>query len=231
MLPKIWMECFLDQARGRPVLGQMRPVRNRSPTFVNLKMRLPARQAAMRFIPAGASSARSRNVAREKIPAPRSAFRAHGPRSKLTGPGKRSAPSGRPSVIYSGQIPAPTSRRRGSRAYERRTDRNTRDRNSRRRQGNTHEVADLAKVLHPIAGRPMLDYPLSTAEALANPSGSSLVVGRDAETRCASVSTVARIFVIQAAATRHRSRRSDRPRLPRGFPRRRARSATAIRRC
>jgi bifunctional UDP-N-acetylglucosamine pyrophosphorylase/glucosamine-1-phosphate N-acetyltransferase len=45
----------------------------------------------------------------------------------------------------------------------------------------TRMKSRTAKVLHPIAGRPMLDYPLSAAEALA-PERILVVVGRDAET-------------------------------------------------
>jgi bifunctional UDP-N-acetylglucosamine pyrophosphorylase/glucosamine-1-phosphate N-acetyltransferase len=44
----------------------------------------------------------------------------------------------------------------------------------------TRMKSRLAKVLHPIAGRPMLDYPLSTAEAL-EPERIVTVVGRDAD--------------------------------------------------
>jgi bifunctional UDP-N-acetylglucosamine pyrophosphorylase/glucosamine-1-phosphate N-acetyltransferase len=44
----------------------------------------------------------------------------------------------------------------------------------------TRMKSRTAKVLHPIAGRPMLDYPLSAAEALA-PERISVVVGRDAD--------------------------------------------------
>src|SRR5262245_37797676 len=44
----------------------------------------------------------------------------------------------------------------------------------------TRMKSRLAKVLHPIAGRPMLDFPLSAAEALA-PARLLAVIGRDAE--------------------------------------------------
>jgi bifunctional UDP-N-acetylglucosamine pyrophosphorylase/glucosamine-1-phosphate N-acetyltransferase len=44
----------------------------------------------------------------------------------------------------------------------------------------TRMKSRLAKVLHPIAGRPMLDYALSTAEAL-EPERIVTVVGRDAD--------------------------------------------------
>jgi bifunctional UDP-N-acetylglucosamine pyrophosphorylase/glucosamine-1-phosphate N-acetyltransferase len=44
----------------------------------------------------------------------------------------------------------------------------------------TRMKSRLAKVLHPIAGRPMLGYPLSAAEAL-KPERIIVVVGRDAE--------------------------------------------------
>ncbi|MBW2286613.1 MAG: bifunctional UDP-N-acetylglucosamine diphosphorylase/glucosamine-1-phosphate N-acetyltransferase GlmU [Deltaproteobacteria bacterium] len=44
----------------------------------------------------------------------------------------------------------------------------------------TRMKSRTAKVLHPIAGRPMLDYPLSAAEAL-EPDRVVVVVGRDAE--------------------------------------------------
>ncbi len=44
----------------------------------------------------------------------------------------------------------------------------------------TRMKSRLAKVLHPIAGRPMLDYPLSTAEAL-EPERIVAVVGCDAD--------------------------------------------------
>ncbi|NNL86853.1 MAG: bifunctional UDP-N-acetylglucosamine diphosphorylase/glucosamine-1-phosphate N-acetyltransferase GlmU [Myxococcales bacterium] len=54
----------------------------------------------------------------------------------------------------------------------------------------------LAKVLHPVAGRPMLDYPLSMAEELA-PSRLVVVIGRDADRVEATFSGRAR-FVVQA---------------------------------
>jgi len=44
----------------------------------------------------------------------------------------------------------------------------------------TRMKSRTAKVLHPIAGRPMLDYPLATAEAL-DPDRVVVVVGRDAD--------------------------------------------------
>src|SRR5262245_64646075 len=44
----------------------------------------------------------------------------------------------------------------------------------------TRMKSALAKVLHPIAGRPMLGYPLAAAEALA-PARLVVVVGRDSE--------------------------------------------------
>jgi bifunctional UDP-N-acetylglucosamine pyrophosphorylase/glucosamine-1-phosphate N-acetyltransferase len=44
----------------------------------------------------------------------------------------------------------------------------------------TRMKSRTAKVLHPIAGRPMLDYPLSVAESL-EPDRVVVVVGRDAE--------------------------------------------------
>jgi bifunctional UDP-N-acetylglucosamine pyrophosphorylase/glucosamine-1-phosphate N-acetyltransferase len=44
----------------------------------------------------------------------------------------------------------------------------------------TRMKSRTAKVLHPIAGRPMLDYPLSAAEAL-EPDRILVVIGRDAE--------------------------------------------------
>lgn len=44
----------------------------------------------------------------------------------------------------------------------------------------TRMKSNLAKVLHPIAGRPMLAYPLAAAEAL-EPERLVVVVGRDAE--------------------------------------------------
>ena len=44
----------------------------------------------------------------------------------------------------------------------------------------TRMKSRLTKVLHPIAGRPMLDYPLQAAEALS-PERIVTVVGRDAE--------------------------------------------------
>jgi len=44
----------------------------------------------------------------------------------------------------------------------------------------TRMKSRIAKVLHPIAGRPMLDYPLSTAEDL-EPERIVVVVGRDAD--------------------------------------------------
>lgn len=44
----------------------------------------------------------------------------------------------------------------------------------------TRMKSRIAKVLHPIAGRPMLDYPLSAAEAL-DPERIVVVVGRDAD--------------------------------------------------
>jgi bifunctional UDP-N-acetylglucosamine pyrophosphorylase/glucosamine-1-phosphate N-acetyltransferase len=44
----------------------------------------------------------------------------------------------------------------------------------------TRMKSGIAKVLHPIAGRPMLGYPLAAAEALA-PSRIVVVVGRDSE--------------------------------------------------
>jgi bifunctional UDP-N-acetylglucosamine pyrophosphorylase/glucosamine-1-phosphate N-acetyltransferase len=47
----------------------------------------------------------------------------------------------------------------------------------------TRMKSRTAKVLHPIAGRPMLDYPLSAAEALG-PDRILVVVGRDAEAVC-----------------------------------------------
>jgi len=45
----------------------------------------------------------------------------------------------------------------------------------------TRMKSRTSKVLHPIAGRPMLDYPLSAAEAL-EPDRVVVVIGRDAET-------------------------------------------------
>ena len=42
----------------------------------------------------------------------------------------------------------------------------------------TRMKSGLAKVLHPIAGRPMLGYPLAAAEAL-RPERIVVVVGRD----------------------------------------------------
>lgn len=44
----------------------------------------------------------------------------------------------------------------------------------------TRMKSGLAKVLHPIAGRPMLGYPLAAAEAL-RPERIAIVVGRDSE--------------------------------------------------
>ena len=44
----------------------------------------------------------------------------------------------------------------------------------------TRMKSRLAKVLHPIAGRPMLGYPLATAEGL-DPERIVVVVGRDAD--------------------------------------------------
>jgi len=44
----------------------------------------------------------------------------------------------------------------------------------------TRMKSGLAKVLHPIAGRPMLGYPLAAAEALG-PSRIAVVIGRDSE--------------------------------------------------
>lgn len=44
----------------------------------------------------------------------------------------------------------------------------------------TRMKSRLSKVLHPIAGRPMLDYPLAAAEAIA-PERLVVVIGRDAD--------------------------------------------------
>ncbi|MBW2694202.1 MAG: NTP transferase domain-containing protein, partial [Deltaproteobacteria bacterium] len=44
----------------------------------------------------------------------------------------------------------------------------------------TRMKSGLAKVLHPLAGRPMLSFPLAAAESL-NPERLVVVVGRDAD--------------------------------------------------
>jgi bifunctional UDP-N-acetylglucosamine pyrophosphorylase/glucosamine-1-phosphate N-acetyltransferase len=60
----------------------------------------------------------------------------------------------------------------------------------------TRMRSDRAKVLHPIAGRPMLDYPLAAAEGL-DPARLIVVTGRDADTVQEAFAGRAR-FVLQA---------------------------------
>ena len=68
----------------------------------------------------------------------------------------------------------------------------------------TRMKSDLVKVLHPLAGTPMLSYPLELARSL-NPERLVVVVGFQAELVQEKFKANDLIFALQAAAVRHRT--------------------------